>query len=114
MKLHDFLVEHAKFPFPLTEESPTVGTTDISAFEVGLLEKEWRAEGAVRDDTLVQKLCETLETILGDTPLAAGDEAYLLSHFSPLLQYDEGGFENRVWAKNDNEAHVRCTFSQGE
>jgi hypothetical protein len=84
-----------------------VGTTDISAFEVSLLEREWKAEDAVRDDTLVQKLCRTLKTILGDTPVVAGDERYLLSHFSPLLQVDEDGFENRVWAQNSSEAHVR-------
>lgn len=84
-----------------------MGTTDISVFEVSLLDREWKAGDAVRDDTLVQKLCRTLKTILGDTPVAAGDERYLLSHFSPLLQVDEDGFENRVWSQNSSEAHVR-------
>jgi hypothetical protein len=107
MSLHDFLVEHAKFPFPCPDVSRTVGTTDISVFEVSLLDREWKAGEAVRDDTLVQKLCRTLETILGDTPVAAADERYLLSHFSPLLQVDEDGYENRVWAQNSSEAHVR-------
>jgi len=114
MKLHDFLVEHAKFPFPRPDECRTAGTTDISAFEVGLLEREWKAGDAVRDDTLVQKLCRTLKTILGDTPVAAGDENYLLSRFSPRLQVDEGGIEDLVWATNASEAHVRFHFLQRE
>ena len=106
MKLHDFLVEHAKFPFPSLNEDRTVGTTDISQFEVGLLEREWKAGHAVRDDTLVQKLCRTLKDILGDTPLAAGAENYLLVSFSPQLQVDERGRENRTWATNPSEAQV--------
>jgi hypothetical protein len=107
MKLHDFLVEHAKFPFPRPDECRTAGTTDISVFEVGLLEREWKAAHAVRDDTLVHKLCRTLKNILGDTPVAAGHENYLRSGFSPRLQVDEGGIEDRAWATNPSEAHVR-------
>jgi hypothetical protein len=38
-----------------------------SDMEVGLLAREWKAQYDVRDETLVQKLCETLENILGDT-----------------------------------------------
>jgi hypothetical protein len=54
-KWHDFLVEYAKFPFPLPDESRTVGTTDISDLEVGLLEtRVWKAKYAVRDDALIQ------------------------------------------------------------
>jgi len=70
-ELHDFLVEHAKFPFPRPNELRTAGTTDISDFEVGLLAKQWTANHAVRDNTLVQKLCDTLETIVGNTVLTA-------------------------------------------
>ena len=96
------------FPFPLPNEDRTAGTTDldISQFEVGLLEREWKAGHAVRDDTLVQKLCQTFKDILGDTPLAAGAENYLLVSFSPLLQVDERGRENKIWDMDPSEAQV--------
>jgi hypothetical protein len=42
-KLHDFLLEHAKFPFPHPDEGRSAGTTDISGIEVELLEGEWKA-----------------------------------------------------------------------
>lgn len=106
MKLHDFLVEHAKFPFPHPDELKSMGTTDISEFEVGLFEQQWRAGRAVRDDTLIQKLCHSLENILGDTPLEKGAENYLLSSYSPRLQVDERGRENRKWDKNPSEAQA--------
>jgi hypothetical protein len=65
-KLHDFLVEHAKFPFPHLGELQSGDTTDISELEVTLLESEWKAKQAVPDDALVQKLCHTLKDILGE------------------------------------------------
>jgi len=40
-----------------------------------MLDIEWKAEHAVRDDTLVQKLCRVLITILGDTPSIAASDA---------------------------------------
>jgi hypothetical protein len=107
MKLHDFLVEHAKFPFPRLDESRTIGTTDISPFEVGLLEREWKAGHAVRDDALVQKLCRTLKNILGDTPVAADEEHYIRSRFSPRLEVDERGLKDLDWDTNPNERQVR-------
>jgi hypothetical protein len=107
MTLHDFLVANAKFPFPDTNDSRTGGTTDISLLDVSLLDKQWRAGHAVRDDTLVQKLCRVLKTILGGTPLAARDASHLLSCFTPKLQVDEDGFEDPMWTVNPNEAHVR-------
>ena len=85
MKLHYFLVEHAMFPFPRPNEDRTAYTTDVSQFEVGMLEMEWKAGYAVRDDSLVRKLCQALEDIL-DIPLAVGAEIYLLASFSPQLQ----------------------------
>jgi hypothetical protein len=112
-KLYNFLVEHAKFPFPHTGELRTAGTTDISDFEVGLLERDWKAEHAVRDETLVQKLCHTLKNILGDTPLAADAENYLLASFSPNIQFDERGREDRAWSRNPNEAHVSFSKNSG-
>ena len=46
--LHDFLVEHAKFPFPQLKEGPSSASiTDISLIEVPLLEREWKANHAV-------------------------------------------------------------------
>ena len=51
------------FPFPkLNEAGSHLDSTDISEIEVGiLLETEWKAKNAVRDDTLVQKLCDILQ-----------------------------------------------------
>src|ERR1700733_13280131 len=112
--LHDFLDEHAKFPVPVTDECQTVDATDISVLDVSKLDREWRAGHAVRDDTLVQKLCHTLENILGSTPVAAGNEHYLLSHFSPLLPFDELGSINKMWTKNPSEVHVRFHFLKSE
>ena len=94
LKLHDFLVEHVKFPFPPLNENLFSGTTDISSLDVELLEIE-KPKLAVRDDTLVQKLCDALENILGDAPLAEGAENYLLAGFSPRVQVDELGREDR-------------------
>jgi len=105
-KLHDFLVEHAKFPFPTLNEKLSASTTDISALEVELLEIEWKAKLAVRDDTLVQKCCNTLEGILGDAPLAEGAEDFLLESFSPRIQFNKRGGEDKDWSTNPNEASV--------
>src|SRR6266849_7739925 len=100
-KFHDFLVERAKFPFPLPDERRTVDsdTTDISDFEVGLLEREWKAKYAVRDDALVRKLCDSLKNILGETALSADSEKDLLETFSPRLEFYKHG-EKMEWLKN--------------
>jgi hypothetical protein len=105
-KLHDFLVEYAKFPFPRLNELRTAGTTDISHFEVGLLVTQWTANHAVRDDTLVQKLCDKLETIIGNTVLTPRAQDKLLASFDPELQGDEFGMD-RDWITNPSETHVR-------
>ena len=105
-KLHDFLVEHAKFPFPQPDENRSVGATDISLFEVGLLESRWKAKHAVRDNTLVQKLCQALKDILGNTKISAAAERGLLESFSLRLQLDSFGRERRVWLTNPIEAQV--------
>jgi hypothetical protein len=101
-KLHDFLLQHAKFPLPHPDEDRSVGTTDISEIEVGLLEREWKANHAVRDDTLVQKLCHTLKNILGESLLAADAESYLLASFWPKIQVDERGCEDKRWSTNSS------------
>ena len=105
-RLHNFLVEHAKFPFPPLNEGISSNTTDISILEVNLLKIEWKAKLVVRDDTLFQKLCKALEHILGDAPLAEGAENYLLVSFSPRIQFHERGREDRDWSRNSSEIHV--------
>jgi hypothetical protein len=106
--LHDFLVKHAKFPFPHADEHRSVDTTDsdISEFEVGLLEREWKANHAVRDNDLVTKLCRTFQDILEETPLSPEVESYLRRSFTPMLHFDELGAEDQDWSTNPNEAHV--------
>ena len=105
-KLHDFLVQHAKFPFPPLDGSLSSGITDISRFEVSLLETEWKAKVAVRDNSLVHKLCNSQEGILGDASLKERAENYLLASFSPSIQFDELGREDKDWSTNPCERHV--------
>jgi hypothetical protein len=106
VNFHDFLVKHAKFPFPSPDENRTVGTTDISHLEVGLLEKEWKAGYAVRDDDLVQKLCDSLKNILGDTALLANPKKALLKNFSPKLESPAYTGRDEEWLENSKEAQV--------
>jgi len=75
-----------------------------------MLDIEWKAEHAVRDDTLVQKLCWVLITILGDTPsIAASDASHLLSHFTPELQVDEDGIEDPITTFSDFLVRVQLS-----
>ena len=105
-KWHDFLVEHAKFPFPHPYELGSVGSTDISEFEAELLKPEWKSKHAVRDDTLVPKLCDTLKNILGDTLLAADVEDDLLACFSPKLGAGKRGYADKAWSRNPSQVQV--------
>jgi hypothetical protein len=93
--MREFLVQHAIFPFPAIENSP-VSIIDISELEVGLLEREWKAKYAVRDGTLVQKLCHTLDNILGDLLLSDNSERQLLARFGRRLQFYPWGGEDLV------------------
>ncbi|EDR11560.1 uncharacterized protein LACBIDRAFT_313890 [Laccaria bicolor S238N-H82] len=111
--LHDFLVEHAMFPFPQPNEGTSADATDISLVEVPLLEREWKANHVVRDHTLVQKLCSTLENILGDTTLGADAENDLLSRFSPKIQFNRHGQEKPDWTGNASESHSWVLFAKG-
>ena len=106
VNFHDFLVEHAKFPFPLPDKLRTYDTTDVSDFEVGLLEREWKAKYAVRDDALVRKLCDGLKNILGDTALPADAEEALLADFSPRLESDKYHGNDEEWLMNPSEAQA--------
>lgn len=81
----EFLAEHAKFPFPEMAEDGNPDTTDISPLDVGLVAPEWRAQYAVRDETLVHNLCQTLEDIIGDAHLQDGNKDWLLGLFGEKL-----------------------------
>lgn len=111
--LHNFLVEHAMFPSPQPNEDSSTDITDISLVEVPLLEREWKAKHAVRDNTLVQKLCSTLENVLGDTLLSADAENQLLSRFSPRIQLGAFGREDSNWIRNPSERHSQTLLSIG-
>ena len=100
--LHDFLEQRAKFPFPDTGE---IRSTDISDFTS--LEGQWKAQHAVRDETLVQKLCLTLKNILGDAALTVDAENYLLGSFSPQIELDRLGRRDPDWLTNPS----RVSFS---
>ena len=112
-----FLVEHAKFPFPLTQRriDESDDTTDVSLVEAGLLSPEWKAHHAVRDEHLLQKLCRTLDDILGDTHFPVGHEDRLLSLFGRRLQFETIGqreLEYTEWSVNDGKTHVRVPGSR--
>jgi hypothetical protein len=106
MKFNDFLVEHAKFPLPSTDERRTVSTADISEAEAGLIDRAWKAMHAVRDNNLFHKLCDALGNILGDTELAEDGRNYLLMNFLPRIQRDDHGYEDAAWDENPNESQV--------
>ena len=83
---NDILVEHAMFPFPEPDETRSLGTPSLSYVEIGMLDEVWKANHAVRDDSLVQKLCDTLQDILGDEVLSGHSKNLLLANFSPSLK----------------------------
>ncbi|KAI9465415.1 hypothetical protein BJY52DRAFT_1202193 [Lactarius psammicola] len=113
----EFMVEHAKFPFPdLVVGGSVSSTTDISYMEVGLLAPKWKAKYAVPDETLVRKLCETLENILGDTLISDSSQNYLLSKFGRHLQFDALGgkeVEKPRWFTNGSESRSRMLLNEG-
>ncbi|KAF8274292.1 hypothetical protein EI94DRAFT_1768825 [Lactarius quietus] len=91
-----FLVDHAKFPFPVPEvdEDRSYDVSDISRLEVGSLSSEWKAQYA--------KLCSTLD-------IRNISEDNLLSIFGPRLQFltgpdEEEQFENPFWDENRGES----------
>ncbi|KAH9004927.1 hypothetical protein EDB86DRAFT_2796383 [Lactarius hatsudake] len=111
-----FLVEHAKFPFPLPVENRSVNTTDISPKDVVNIAEEWKAKYAVPDETLVQKLCTALDNILGDTVLPDGPRNDLLQTFGRHVEFNRiGGKDIRRlrWSVNDSEVRSQYLLSHG-
>ncbi|KAH9042052.1 hypothetical protein EDB85DRAFT_1856993 [Lactarius pseudohatsudake] len=112
----EFLVEHAKFPFPDPVENGSVSATDISYKDVGVVAPEWRAKYAVPDKTLVQKLCRTLDNILEDTVLSDGSRVHLLLNFGRHLQFRPIGtreIEDPTWSTNGSECQSRMILDRG-
>lgn len=112
-KWQDFLLEHAKFPFPNTSESTCASSADLSRLDIGRLNEKWRAKYAMQDATLLNTLCEILEKILGDTPIR-GTEDTLLSMFGRRLQFTPWvtsfgpkEIESFMWSRNRNKLEVQ-------
>jgi hypothetical protein len=107
---HDFLVEHAKFPFPDCLIGASASSTRLSEVDVGYLNAEWKALHAVRDNNLANRLCDTLRTTLGDMTMTEDSRNFLLKQFLPTLSgVDELGRAHTEWFKNSSEAQVSVT-----
>ena len=103
---HDFLVKHALFPFPVPVQTESINTTSLSQVEIGMLDANWKAKRALRDDTLVDKLCTTLRDILGNQELSAASKDHLLNFFSPRLGVNLDSEIEAEWRVNAHEAQV--------
>ena len=101
---HDFLVEHAKFPFPDCSIGASASSTRLSEVDVGHLDDEWKARHAVCDNDLANKLCDALRTTLGEMYVTEDSRSSMLRWFLPALL--GGRRVDRMWTKNPNEAHV--------
>jgi hypothetical protein len=99
---HEFLLEHAKFPFPRLDESRSVGTTHVSTIEAQAIDPSWKATHAVRDENLVGKLCDTLEVILADDIFPENYRASLMRFFDPMINTMLPG----NWRENASEPKV--------
>ncbi|KAH9066864.1 hypothetical protein EDB87DRAFT_1678702 [Lactarius vividus] len=109
------LVKHAKFPFPDPVNNRYVGT-DISSKDVGDVTPNWRAKYAVSDKTLVQKLCQTLDNILGDAVFPDDSQNDLLLHFGRHLQFRTIGateIEFPELGENGSRARSRRLLEDG-
>ena len=114
LTLHDFLVEHAKFPSPETSTDDTTAFTDISEVDIGLLNNKWKALHAVRDNDLANKLCNALRTTFSETLLTGPSTHTLLRHFLPTLLVGEGGLVCQLWSKNPCETHLSVKLAPCE
>jgi hypothetical protein len=94
-------LQTARFPDPPIVVKSTANTTDVSDMDIGLVDDAWKAGLAIRDDTLVDNLCDTLAQILGQTPLEPAGA--LNAHFLPHLETEDADWR----APNDSEAKVR-------
>lgn len=93
MTFHDFLKDKAKFPFPPSEPgSASMSSPKITRKDILKLRGRWKATHAIRDPHLFDKLCHTLETILGNKLLDSLDtknsvtRQYLPELFSPQIE----------------------------
>ena len=102
----DFLVEHAKFPFPDCPIGAPASSTGLSELDVGHLDDQWKPRHAVRDNDLAKKLCDALKATLGEMPVTEHSRNSLLRWFLPTLFVDEDGMEEGDWSNNPSEAHV--------
>ena len=104
--LHDFLVEHAKFPFPECLIDDSASSTGLSEVDVGLLDDQWKARHAVRDKDLANKLCVSLRTTLGHTPVTELSRSCMLRWLLPEILGGGGDRVDRDWLRNLNEVDV--------
>jgi hypothetical protein len=93
-------LQNTRFPAPPIVIKESANTTDVSDLDIGPVEDAWKARLAIRDNTLVDNLSDTLAQILGQTPLAAGE---LNAHFSPHLESKDPDWRRPY----DSEAKVR-------
>jgi len=105
---YDFLVEHAKFPFPDSDcpIGASASSTGLSELDVGHLDDEWKARHAVRDNDLARKLCDALKATLGNTRVTEDSRNSLLRVFLPALSMDVEGMKHKAWSNNPSEAQV--------
>jgi hypothetical protein len=78
--LHNCLVE---FPSPQPDEEQSAGTTNISPWS--RVAREWKANHAMRDNTLVQKLCSALERDTRRMPRISSYRGFHLGYSSGRL-----------------------------
>ncbi|KAH9043887.1 hypothetical protein EDB85DRAFT_1855365 [Lactarius pseudohatsudake] len=114
---NNFLDEHATFPFPrLPDRGGHPNSAEISEIIAGQITPLWKAKHAIRDDRLPEKLCTSLEDILGDTPFPHEWEDRLLSMFGRRLQFPTNGnqeVEDRNWMWNRTEVQSRTLLDKG-
>ncbi|KAF8722633.1 hypothetical protein AX14_009736 [Amanita brunnescens Koide BX004] len=91
---------------PQIEIQGTATATAVSDVDIGLVEDNWKACLAIRDNTLVNKLSDTLAGILGQTPLCAGE---LEDRFSPGLELNDADWQQ----DNGSEAKVTQLLTLG-
>ena len=112
---HDFLVEHAKFPFPECLIGASASSTGLSEIDVGLLDNQWKARHAVRDNDLANKLCDSLRTTLGHAPVTERSRSFMLRCLLPEILHVGGGMVDQNWVNiNRNQAHVSATLLHRE